>query len=173
MVLLLGGWVYSVVDAVRSGRAPQLARQIGAAPTPLSADAGPSTAFLLNAALTQLVSVSDYRGESGKLRVVIRQPGEEVELPDSLPGGVEVGYGPAEGADSTAAPTATGPNAPAEPGLWNVLLRVRNAIRPVPNLSLITLVPRSNVQGGRLGSYRLGSWPEKRGSTPRRRASSG
>jgi uncharacterized protein YcbK (DUF882 family) len=163
VVLLLGGWVYSVVDAVRSGHAPQLARQIGAAPTPLSQSAGPSAAFLLQAALTRVAEATDYRGESGKLRVVIRQPGEPVEIPDSLPGGVEVGYGPAGGADSAAAPTATGPNAPTEPGLWNVLLRVRNAIQPVPNLSLITLVPRSDVHAGKLGSYRLGSWPEKGG----------
>jgi uncharacterized protein YcbK (DUF882 family) len=162
VVLLLGGWVYSVADAVRDGRAPQLARRIASAPTPLSRDAGPSAAFLLDAALRQLVAVTDFRGESGKVRVVVREPGEPVELADSLPGGVEVAYGPVAG-DSAAAPTATGPNAPSEPGLWNVLLRARNAIQPVPQLSLITLVPRSSVHGGKLGSYRMGTWPEKGG----------
>jgi uncharacterized protein YcbK (DUF882 family) len=36
-------------------------------------------------------------------------------------------------------------------------------MRAVPDLSLVTLVPRSTVRRGRIGSYLLGSWPEKGG----------
>ena len=42
-------------------------------------------------------------------------------------------------------------------------MRARDAIRTVPDLAVVTLVPRSELRGGRLGSYRMGSWPEKGG----------
>jgi uncharacterized protein YcbK (DUF882 family) len=164
VVLLMGGWIYSVADALRTGAAPQMALRIGTNPTPLSSEAGPSAAFLLDAALQQLVTTEDsYRGHSRQVRVIVNKPGDSLPLPDTLPGGVELGYGPAgtPGAAGSAAPPAT--TAPSQPGLWNVLLRMQGAMRPIPNLSLVTLVPRSQLNRGRIGSYMLGSWPEKGG----------
>ncbi len=161
VVLLLFGWAYTVAEALRTGSAPQVARRVAANPTPLSRDAPPNAAFLIDAALRQFVSVEDFRGHSGEVRVVVRQPGESGPIPDSLPEGVRPEYRAVGGA-GTSVP-ATGGAAPAEPGLWNVLLELRGAIRAVPDLSLITLVPRSTVRRGRIGSYLLGSWPEKGG----------
>jgi uncharacterized protein YcbK (DUF882 family) len=162
VVLLLFGWTYTAVDALRTGDVPQVARRIGANPTPLSPEAPPATAFLLDAALRQFVSAEDFHGHSGEVRVVIRQPGEEGPVPDSLPAGVQPQYQPVGGVET---PVSTqGGVVPSEPGLWNVLLQAKGAIRAVPNLSLVTLVPRSSVRAGKLGSYRMGSWPDKTGN---------
>ncbi|HET7322548.1 MAG TPA: hypothetical protein VFI96_08655 [Longimicrobiaceae bacterium] len=159
VVVLLAGWIYSVAAALRRGEAPQVARRLGRAANPLAADAPPPAAFLLDAALRQLVTASGWAGESGAVRVVVEQPGDTtVQLIDSLPTGVRVGYAP-EGAKA-AQPTAATPE---EPGIWNVLLQARGAMRLVPDLHLVTLVPRAKVHGGRIGEYRLGSWPEKGG----------
>ena len=161
VVVILFGWVYATVEALRAGGVPQIARRVASNPTPLSPGAPPGAAFLLDAALRQFVSAEDFRGHSGEVRVVVRQPGESGPVPDSLPAGVQPGYQPVGG---TAAPVATpGGSVPTEPGLWNVLLQLQGAIRAVPELSLVTLVPRSSVHGGKLGSYRLGSWPERDG----------
>jgi uncharacterized protein YcbK (DUF882 family) len=161
VVLLLFGWTYTAADALRTGDAPQIARRIAANPTPFSPNAPPNAAFLIDAALRQLVSVDELRGHSGEVRVVVRQPGEAAGIVDSLPAGVQPGYRPIGGADTSL--VTSGSAAPEEPGLWNVLLQARGAIRAIPDISLVTLVPRSTVRGGRLGSYRLGSWPEEKG----------
>jgi uncharacterized protein YcbK (DUF882 family) len=161
VVLLLFGWAYTVAEALRTGSVPQIARRVAANPTPLSRDAPPSAAFLIDAALRQFASAEDFRGHSGEVRVVVRQPGEAAPIPDSLPEGVRPEY-QAVG-DAGAPLPATGGAAPSEPGLWNVLLELRGAMRAVPDLSLVTLVPRSTVRRGRIGSYLLGSWPEKGG----------
>lgn len=161
VVLLLFGWTYTVVETVRVGGAPQVARRVGESPTPFAPGAPPGAAFLLDAALRQFVSAEELRGYSGAVRVVVRQPGEPGPLPDSLPPEVQPGYRPVDGAGT---PVSTpGGAVPSEPGLWNVLLQVRGAIRDVPELSLVTLVPRSSVRGGRLGTYLLGTWPERSG----------
>jgi uncharacterized protein YcbK (DUF882 family) len=53
-----------------------------------------------------------------------------------------------------------GPNpiaAPPAPGIYEV----------ATNISIITLVPRTEKVGGRIGSYQLGTWPFERGGKPR------
>lgn len=160
VVLLLAGWSYSVVEAFRRGGVPLVARRIGASPTPLATNAPPPAAFLVDAALRQFVSWDDvYRGESGALQVVLQQPGDTLALPDSLPGEAEVVFQPADGNGGATAAPAGPEGVPTGPGAWNVLLRVREAIRAVPNLRVLTMVPAGEVRGGRLGDYRLGSWP--------------
>jgi uncharacterized protein YcbK (DUF882 family) len=94
--------------------------------------------------------------------VVVEEPGDSLSLPDSVPEGVEVVYRSVEAGDS-AQPVSGTTGAPRGPGIWNVLLRVRDAIRPLPEFSVVTLVPASELKGGRLGSYRMGSWPDETG----------
>ncbi|HET8656958.1 MAG TPA: hypothetical protein VFL93_15645 [Longimicrobiaceae bacterium] len=159
VVVLLAGWVYSVAAAIREGRAPQMARRIGVEVNPLSETAPPPAAFLLQTALDRFAQATDYAGESGAVRVIEELPGEGLAHPDSLPPGVRVTYAPV-GKPGAAPDTAA---APSSPGVWNVLLQARDAIRAVPDLSVITLVPRSRVRGGILGGYHLGTWPEKGG----------
>jgi hypothetical protein len=165
LVLLLGaGWIYAAVVALQRGEAPAIARRIGAEPSPISADAPPPATFLLDAALARFVDWDDrLRGESGELNVVFQQAGDTLALPDSLPSEVEIAYQPAVGGADTAVVPAAAGETPPQPGVWNVLLRARNAIRRVPDLSVISLVPSSRLEGGRIGGYRIGSWPNRSG----------
>jgi hypothetical protein len=50
------------------------------------------------------------------------------------------------------------------PGIWNILVGIRGAVREVPGLNLITLVPASDLRGGRIGEYRIGQWPRGEGT---------
>lgn len=163
VTLLLGGWIYAAVVAVQRGEAPLVARRIGAEPTILTPDAAPPATFLLDAALRQMTpSLAEFRGESGALQVVLQQPGDTSAVLDSLPEGVEVGYRPA---GTTPTDSVEG-RVPGEAGVWNVVLRMRDAIRDVPGLTVITQVPASRVSGGRIGQYLVGSWPSNVTSVP-------
>lgn len=152
------GWGFAIAESIDQEGPPRLARRITA--NPLARTAPPPAAFLLNAVMG---SFAPYRGESGALRVAIREPGEAVPaLGDTIPVGVDVAYASTEevGADSAAVEPAT-------PGIWNVVLRMRDAARQVPDFSVITLVPRSEKRDGRIGGYRIGSWPFEEGGAPK------
>jgi uncharacterized protein YcbK (DUF882 family) len=162
-LLLLGGWIYSTVHAIGIGASPSVARRLGGQPSLLSPNAPPPATFLLETAIERFTDWEElYGGESGALRVVVEEPGDSVALPDSVPEGVEVVYRSVEAGD-TAQAVQQGDGSPRTPGIWNVLLRVRDAIRPVPELSVVTLVPATELRGGRIGGYRIGSWPEQTG----------
>jgi uncharacterized protein YcbK (DUF882 family) len=125
---------------------------------PLSAEAAPQAVYLLDAA-TRAFSSDEFRGQSGAVNVVVRAPDDSVATPDSLPAGAQLRYG------TTAADTASTP--PRTPGIWNLMVAVKGAVRSVPNLSVVTLVPLSEKRGGRIGSYLIGSWPYEKGGRPR------
>jgi uncharacterized protein YcbK (DUF882 family) len=57
--------------------------------------------------------------------------------------------------------------APTQPGIWNLALRMRDAIRPASTVNVITMVPLSVKRQGRIGDYRIGSWPYEGGDAPR------
>src|SRR5690606_39678472 len=121
-------------------------------------DAPPPATFPLEGAISRFTDwEAKFAGESGAVRIVVQEPGDTLALPDSVPAGVEVVYRPVEGSD-TASAGAGATTRPSAPGIWNVLVRARDAIRPVPNLSVINLVPATEVRGGRIGSYRIGTW---------------
>ena len=167
VVVLLAGWIFSVVEALGRGDAPSIARRIGGEPSLLSADAPPPATFLLEGAINAFVDWDEYRGLSGDINVILQEQGEAAALPDTaLPADVEVAYAPVgePGADRAAAPSGPAGGPPTAPGVWNVLLRVRNAVRAVPNLNIVTLVPSTELRGGRIDDYRIGSWPSKTGA---------
>jgi hypothetical protein len=162
LVLFTAGWVYTAVEAVRRGDAPVVARQIGAAPTPLSRDAPPDVTFAMNALMERFIDWEEVRGASGEVRLAIQEVGDTLTLPEALPEEVAITYTPA-GADSAPASGAT-ERAPVGPGLWNLLIRMRNAVRPVPGVSVATLVPASAVRNDRIGGYLIGRWPSGEGA---------
>lgn len=163
-VLLLAGWVYATVHAIGTGTTPAIARRLGSQPTLMGRDAPPPATFLLESAISRFTDWEEkFAGESGAVRIVVQEPGDTLALPDSVPAGVEVVYRPVEGSD-TASAGAGATTRPSAPGIWNVLVRARDAIRPVPNLSVINLVPATEVRGGRIGSYRIGTWPNESGN---------
>jgi hypothetical protein len=99
-------------------------------------------AFLLDRAIRALARDRGYRGASGAVRVIVRRPADSVAVPDSLPPGVSIETTPTSG-DT---PSAGLP--PEGAGIWNVLLRASNAVRTIPDLAVIDLVPLSEKRNG-------------------------
>jgi hypothetical protein len=146
MVLALG-WVWSIASAA-TGRGdserPAAVTEVGAAITGrLSDPQAASAAYLTDAALA---AIAPLRGESGKLRAIIRAPGEE--LPDdTLQGG--------------AVPTVSGNASLRASGVWQLALKIGNAIRPLTDFSVITLRPAADKRNGRIGLYYIGNCPTR------------
>lgn len=158
MVVFVAGWTVAVRDAIRNRTPlPMLSGEV--AINPLSRDAPPEAAYLLDAAVRRFAAEPSFRGISGAVKVVVQEPGDTVLLPDSLPEGAAVELTEVSGDTATAAPSA--------PGIWNLALRMRDAIRPVPDLAVLSLVPLSEKRAGRIGAYRIGEWPYERGGRPR------
>jgi uncharacterized protein YcbK (DUF882 family) len=91
---------------------------------------------------------------SGKLRAAIDTTRTGIE-PDSLPPGAEVRY--AAGGDVSQVDSQ-----PRGAGIWNVAIAIGNAIRPVSDFSVITTLPFSAKNKGRIGLYYIGNWPAER-----------
>ncbi|HEY8831911.1 MAG TPA: hypothetical protein VIM21_05330, partial [Gemmatimonadaceae bacterium] len=101
--------------------------------------------------------------ESGKLRVHIQQPGTSINplLADTLPPGAVAKFSSGAAAESTAKFVA-----PQRPGIWNLALRIGNAIKPLADFSVITVRPAAEKKGARLGLYYIGNWPAARKGRP-------
>lgn len=147
------GWSWSIVMA-RSA-----ARDDGLGVTPVTAAVAaaftargaPTAPFLTEAAL---MALTPLRGASGKLRAQIGLAGAPVAPHAALPGGEALRVA----ADSDAPAQAS----PSRPGIWRLVVAAGEAIRPVADFNVITLIPTSEKRGGRIGSYRIGSWPTER-----------
>jgi hypothetical protein len=165
VLLFAAGWVVAIVYAVNTGAPrPGIAR---VASNPLATNAAPPAPYLLDAALRRVVERGGYTGHSGQVRIILQEPGEQVVLADSLDEGVEIEYVAADG-DAVAGPGAALPgDSSPPPGIWNVLLRARGAVRSVPDLAILSMVPLSEKRSGRIGQYIIGSWPWESGGTPR------
>lgn len=170
VVLFASGWTYSIgVAHAESGRPmPSLASiSSRVMATPLSRNAPPATAFLIDRFVEELAEeVAPYRGESGQVNVLIQEPGDTIQLPalpDSVGAGATLGLRSAAGDTGAAGGLLDPAQVGATPGIWNLVLQIREAVRPVPELNLITLVPLSERKGGRIGKYLIGTWPTERG----------
>jgi uncharacterized protein YcbK (DUF882 family) len=108
----------------------------------------------LNEALLEFLD--PLRGESGALRYAPVLPGDEIA------------EGAPEGATAVIDGTPrSGVSAPANRGIYKFAVEIDKASRAIDDLSIVTLVPRSEKKGGRIGSYQLGSWPWEAGGKPR------
>ena len=152
LLLLVAGWSWSIATASsRAGTAPNLSptRSIT---SKLTTTEGPTTAYLTDASLKALTG--ELRGASGKLRVQMQIAGDSL-VADSTPHGANLTVAEAEAHGTAVAPKA---------GIWKLAVAVGNAIKPIADLNLISLRPRSEKQQGRIGSYLLGSWPGETGT---------
>lgn len=113
----------------------------------------PTTPYLTDAMLAFL---HPLRGESGELRFAPTLPGERIagEVPAGATAVVEGSPRP----DFTA---------PAKSGIYKFAVEMNKAARAIDDISIVTLVPRSEKRGGRIGTYQLGSWPWEKGGKPR------
>ena len=156
LALISIGWFWSI-DNTRDevvGGAPSTAGIISRA---LMDSRSPKVAYLTDAALEL---VDPLRGESGRLRVALQQPGESLPV-DSLPHGVSVTFSSGTASESTSVASA-----PQRTGIWSLAVAIGNAIKPVTNFSVITLKPASAKRGGKIGFYYIGNWPAARGRAP-------
>jgi len=156
------GWTYSVIEAIRRGESPQMVRQVGSSFTTLSSSSGPDATFALSALVERLVDWEEVRGVSGAIEVVLREPGDTLRLPDAIPSEAAVAY--ALAGDSSSGPAVSSGVPGQRPGIWNILLQMGGVIREIPRLRLVTLVPSSAVERGRIGEYRIGEWPTGTGT---------
>ena len=160
LVMFAMGWSWSIARARAagdSGITPATANIASA----LTNGNAPSVAYLTDAALSALTAPA--RGESGKLRVRIQQPGTPITpiLADTLPPGAVATFSSGAAAESTSKFVA-----PARPGIWNLALKVGSAMKPLADFSVITLRPATESKAGRLGLYYIGSWPAARRGQP-------
>jgi hypothetical protein len=150
-------WVWSLVTQRATITGAEAGGRVVAGVTPttravtaaLTTAEAPSTAYLTDAALQ---AFTPLRGASGKVRVVLRTPGDT--LPSSLPAGARVRYARGEGA-----PAADTVAAPERTGIYHVAVQVGRAVREVADLDVITMRPLSERRGGRIGRYFVGRWP--------------
>jgi hypothetical protein len=158
LALLAIGWGWSLTHAkeiveTSNGEVAQPGA-VGTVAAALTNRNAPSAAYLTNAALDLLAQriLASQLGTSHKLRAAFRTGGGI--QPDTLPPGARLEY--TQNGDTASAPTRS--------GVWNLILTVGNAIRPVSDFSVITMLPFSAKQNGRIGNYMIGSWPSEHGA---------
>jgi uncharacterized protein YcbK (DUF882 family) len=163
-IALLGsfaiGWVWAIVAAPPLEEGYGMSRVTRTISAALTQPDAPSAAFLSDAALTAFFESA--RGVSGRLSAQMHVPGEPINV-DSLPGDAHLVL--AAGTDTTTAGTA-----PPQAGVWRMAVAVGQMLKPVNNMSVITMRPFSEKRAGRIGTYRIGSWPGEtnaRGLAPR------
>ncbi|MDR0787088.1 MAG: hypothetical protein LBG44_04385 [Gemmatimonadota bacterium] len=160
------GWIYSTAVALARNNDPSLVRRIGATESPLSSTSRPNASFTMSAVLERFVNWEDVRGESGAIRIVVQEGGDSMLLPDSLPAETTIGYIPRlpEGADPAVTMASDVlPDRPGQPGIWNMIAYSRGVTRLIPDLSVVTLIPSTALRAGRIGNFRIGSWPRGQG----------
>jgi hypothetical protein len=162
LVLFAMGWSWSIARARASGDTDPVTPATANISTALTDGSAHSVAYLTDAALTALAVPA--RGESGKLRVRIQQPGTPITpiLADTLPPGSVATFS----SGSAAAESTSKFVAPQRPGIWNLALKIGSAIKPLADFSVITLRPAAEKRGGRLGLYFIGNWPAARKGRP-------
>jgi hypothetical protein len=107
------------------------------------------------------LSNTAHRGPSGKVRALVRMPGERLRLLDELPAGVHAAFVPAD----ASSPVAVN-ELPDSPGAWIVQLRAGAVTRTVPDLVVLTAQPIKAKKNGRIGRYVLGDWPYEKQRAP-------
>jgi uncharacterized protein YcbK (DUF882 family) len=157
------GWVVAIADQ-------HLQRQEAAdTPTPaqvldsrLTDPRARQTAYLDDAPLDFLDSL---RGQSGKVQVAFRSPGDTLTSAKEAPAPeLSARFETLSGNETLSADFT----APKHPGIYKLAVEMNKAIRPIDDLRVITLVPFAEKQNDRIGLYYLGRWPfEGRGTPPR------
>ncbi len=171
VLFYLAGWAGAIREAIdeqrQAAREEQEAKVKAPLPPPpaptkqitstLTTPGAPTTAFISDAMLTFL---SPLRGASGKVEFATRPPNTPIVsgAPQNAKS-VLVGGSGAQVASDFIAPT--------QPGVYQLAVQMDQAMRPLDNFSLITLVPFATKQQGHIGLYYLGTWPFERGGTPK------
>ena len=165
VLLFMAAWVGAISNVVRQRREYARAIEKGEPPpvaptqqitSALTAPDAPTTAYINDAMLGFLAPL---RGESGKVYFTTRTPGSPIVsgAPENSKAVLESGG------------TEVSNNfvAPESPGAYKLAVQIDQAVRQIKDLNLITLVPFTEKQKGKIGLYYLGSWPFEGGGTPK------
>ena len=165
ILLYVTAWVGAIVEIRRRADEPAFGPPAAPAGTPVTQASpsqqittkifgpeAPQTPFLNEAMLAFL---NPLRGESGEVRYVPTLPGEEVV---DAPGGATAVIGGSPRPDFTA---------PEKSGIYKFAVELNKATKAIDDVSIVTLVPRSQKRGGKIGGYQLGSWPWETGGKPK------
>lgn len=168
VLLFVVGWAGSIVvtrrqEAEGSRAAAEAARENLPEPSPARqiADAivepgAPKTAYLDDAVLAFL---NPLRGRSGQVRFTTQTPNAPI-VPRAPNGATTVlSRGSTEVSSSF--------TAPADPGIYDLAVKLNQTTQAIKDFSVITLVPFSEKRSGKIGLYYLGNWPFERGGKPR------
>nr|MDQ3387885.1 hypothetical protein [Gemmatimonadota bacterium] len=154
---ILGPWTQAAITG-NPNTPPSLGERITRNPlNPGAALLAPAlTGALLERAARDYASriPAEVRGHSGNVYVQIIYPGDSAALPATTTGTLGFRSGTA------VAPQVSGS------GIWNVVLRAGNLTQGIPNFSVVRAVPMSVKRNGRIGRYRIGSWPCEVGNCP-------
>jgi hypothetical protein len=163
------GWVWSIANSrnllaasAEAGDAPPAASvRVG---TALTKSDAPSTAYLTDAALNAITDriLAGQRGASGKLAASFQSTPAPIRA-DSVPAGGELQYRQGE----QVAP------APKGAGIWQLLLAFGKTVKPVANFNIISMLPFSAKQNGKIGLYYVGNWPSEHGVAGPKKAPAG
>jgi len=170
--LMMLGWGWAVVQAVAQDERLGAAGPLTA--NPFSPASPPEAAFVLDALVRAFSGVENLRGESREVAVLIHDPGEPIALPlpDDLEAGVRLEYHPVRNGqlvlDAPGLPADTDGvlRAPGEPGVWGLVAELGGVVREIEDVRVITQVPLTRRQAGRIGGYLIGEWPFERGGRP-------
>lgn len=164
VLLYATAWVGAIAQYRREQNAPTtfgdpkvvLKRAPGAPVIGIGGDlVGPQaqTPYLSDAMLS---FIHPLRGESGAVRYAPVLPGEPIV--EDAPGAAQAVIEGESRPDFTA---------PEKTGIYDLAIGLNRAVRAIEDISIVTLVPRTEKRGGRIGTYQLGSWPWESGGTPR------
>jgi uncharacterized protein YcbK (DUF882 family) len=103
--------------------------------------------------------LNPLRGESGEVRFTTITPGAKIA---GAPGNVSAVLSGQSG--EAVSPSFTAPD---RPGIYKLAVQVDRARRAIDDLNIITLVPITKKQKGKIGLYYLGNWPFESGGKPR------
>jgi hypothetical protein len=165
IALFAAGWTGAVVTSVRSGEPLDAGRQLTM--NPLAPDARPAAARVLDELVRATTDEARFRGRSGEVRIIVPDPDGPLALSDTLgladvPEGAAIEVRPLDDPDGARPAESVG----TLPGAWNVLLRVRDQVREVADLVVLTPVPAELIESGRIGSYLIGEWPDRARRSP-------
>lgn len=169
VLLFMAAWVGAISHVVEEQR--RVAREARDAeekgmPAPVAPTAqitssltrpdAPTTAYLNEAMLGFL---NPLRGESGKVYFAPQTPGAPIVAgaPSNAKAVLQGGK----------APVANNFVAPPNPGVYKLAVQIDQAMQPIKDINVVTLVPFSQKQSGKIGLYYLGSWPFERKGTPK------
>jgi uncharacterized protein YcbK (DUF882 family) len=159
------GWSAAVLAAAQEGVPLQAGGQLTA--NPLAPGARPEPARVLDQLARIATDEARFRGRSGEVRIIVPEPGRPLDLADTLgldelPPWAAIEVSPVDEPDAR----QPGDRVADLPGAWNVLLRVRDQVREVAGLVVLTPFPADLIEGGRLGSYLIGEWPDRPARRP-------